>query len=109
MYICDDCYNEFGDPLVEYERHSELGDVYEKFYVCPHCFSSNFTEIPNCELCGNPTEKTFYIGGKEMCQCCRDSVDDRIIKLIEGISEEYWVDYEKAKSFVIEYLGDRFE
>lgn len=56
MYHCQDCKQKFEKPLVEEERHSLTNPPFERYAVCPYCFSERIEEIKTlyCRYCGLP-------------------------------------------------------
>jgi len=73
MYICNDCGEVFEDCKVVYEPHPYgMGSAYEKWYLCPHCDSTDIDEAKECERCG----EYFADLRKGLCDCCYDEMYD---------------------------------
>lgn len=53
MYICNDCGEVFSDhKIIEDPRPYGMGYVNERFGVCPHCDSDDWSEAEQCTRCG---------------------------------------------------------
>lgn len=109
-YYCGECDCEFEEPKDAYEFHSELagmgGDCAERFEVCPECGSDDIYEMEKCDLCGEEYRKTIYLGGKELCQECRDKIVYKLTELMEEVQGMFDLQYDEAQELIIEVADD---
>ena len=89
MYYCENCKNEFDEPVQQYvttESYYGVDSLLDERIVklvqlCPHCGSEEIEEMGTCDNCGYPcrdidltdTEELFGGGVGNLCpDCMRD-------------------------------------
>ena len=73
MYKCSDCGSEFEAPNSVPDFTSEYWGARVTHYtsVCPSCGSDDYEEMDHCDIC-----RTYIEAGTELCENCRELVED---------------------------------
>ena len=77
MYICNDCGEIFSDhKIIEDPRPYGIQTVYERFGVCPHCESDDWSEAVECVRCGEIVTKDDCEIGESLEYLCNHCYEE---------------------------------
>lgn len=71
LYTCENCNSTLDDDMAEvvHNKHEHFGAFcFEDVLQCPMC-GGELSEVPSCELCGEPTPELF----SGVCMSCIES------------------------------------
>lgn len=88
MYRCDDCCELFEEPTIKKDMVTDDPyPMYQDIGVCPHCGSTDYSFVEECEECGcyvEPDEMLEVEDAQGNCKSiCSDCYDENYFEMPE--------------------------